>query len=99
MLRPAFRHCRAAFDKGCFVGGGVEYSSTSIPGLFSEDRSTGCPEYRRTAITSESLASTCAPALPDPFGNINSRKMFTYTVEVELVYRFNWGGAPVAAKY
>ncbi len=34
----------------------------------------------------------------DPFGNIDSRKMVTYTAKTELVYRFNWGG-PVVAKY
>jgi hypothetical protein len=35
----------------------------------------------------------------DPFGNIDSRRMTVYTAKTELVYRFNWGGAPIAARY
>jgi len=86
------------FD-GVFVGSGFEYQLDFLPGLFvkSEGRASW---YNRkdSRLTCVAAGTDCLGVGPDPFGNIDSRKLATYTAKTELVYRFNWGG-PVVAKY
>jgi outer membrane immunogenic protein len=84
---------------GVFVGSGFEYQLDFLPGLFvkSEGRAAWY-DRRDSRLSCVSVGTQCAGVGPDPFGNIDSRKMVTYTAKTELVYRFNWGG-PVVAKY
>ena len=57
-----------------------------------------CYDRKDSRLSCVGCRHPCAGAGPDPFGNIDSRKMIVYTAKTELVYRFNWGG-PVVAKY
>jgi len=84
---------------GFFVGSGFEYQLDFLPGLFikSEGRAAWY-DRKDSRLSCVSVGVNCAAVGPDPFGNIDSRKMVTYTAKTELVYRFNWGG-PVVAKY
>jgi outer membrane immunogenic protein len=79
---------------GIFVGTGFEYQLDFLPGLFvkSEGRAAWY-DRRDSRTTCTSVGSLCAAGAigTDPFGNIDSRKMLTYTAKTELVYRFNWG--------
>jgi outer membrane immunogenic protein len=78
--------------QGWFLGGGVEYQSGWIPGL------TWKTEYRFSeydrADRNERIIAT---GLPNGF--FNSDKLFTQTVMTSLVYRFNFWGPSVVAKY
>ena len=86
---PSFRR------DGWFVGGGVENSlnffGITAPGWFMKT------EYR--------LAEYDRVTLPDinPVTLVRQNditfKPFVQTIKTEIVYRFNWGGAPVAARY
>jgi outer membrane immunogenic protein len=85
---PSFRR------DGWFVGGGVEHSldifGLKAPGWFVKT------EYR--------LAEYDRIVLPDATAagarqNDITFKPFVQTIKTEIVYRFNWGGAPIAAKY
>jgi outer membrane immunogenic protein len=78
--------------KGWFLGAGDEYALNFLPGLFWKT------EYRFShydKTTNPSLAVTTG--LPIGF-SFDSEK-WVHTVRSELVYRFNWGGAPIAARY
>jgi outer membrane immunogenic protein len=87
---------------GFFVGSGFEYQLDFLPGLFfkSEGRAAWY-DRKDSRLTCATVGANCAAIAvgTDPFGNIDSRKMTVYTAKTELVYRFNWGGAPVAARY
>jgi outer membrane immunogenic protein len=86
------------FD-GVFLGSGFEYQLDFLPGLFVKTEGRAAWYDRRDSrLSCVSAGTQCVGAGPDPFGNIDSRKMITYTAKTELVYRFNWGG-PVVAKY
>jgi outer membrane immunogenic protein len=84
---------------GFFIGSGFEYQLDFLPGLFvkSEGRAAWY-DRKDSRLSCVSAGTACAGVGPDPFGNIDSRKVVTYTAKTELVYRFNWGG-PVVAKY
>lgn len=87
------------FD-GFFIGSGFEYQLDFLPGLFL--KSEGRAAWYNSAdsrVACVSAGTRCAGAGPDPFGNIDSREMITYSAKTELVYRFNWSGAPVSARY
>jgi outer membrane immunogenic protein len=85
--------------KGWFLGSGVEYQSGWLPGLtwkteyrFSEYDRVDRPEI----FTGGGLAGGVPGAL---VGTFSSDKLFVQTVMTSLVYRFNFGGPSVVAKY
>jgi len=80
---------------GWFVGGGVENNldifGISAPGLFMKT------EYRAAFYDRATLSENLAGGIPS--GNAVTFKPWVQTISTSLVYRFNWGGAPIAAKY
>jgi outer membrane immunogenic protein len=84
-----------SFDRnGWFVGGGVENSLSFFGsrGWFMKTEYR-VAEYDRTAIGQlDNLTGL-------PVANNITFKPVVQTVTTALVYRFNWGGAPIAAKY
>jgi outer membrane immunogenic protein len=87
---------------GWFVGGGVENNldifGITAPGWFMKT------EYRSAFYDRVALTETLAPtnpfgAAPGPTGLAITFKPWVQTISTSLVYRFNWGGAPIQAKY
>ncbi|MBR1272499.1 autotransporter domain-containing protein [Bradyrhizobium sp. AUGA SZCCT0222] len=78
--------------KGWFIGAGDEYALNFLPGLFWKN------EYRFSEfdVATNPIRIT-ATGLPTGV-SIDSEK-YTHTVRSQLVYRFNWGGGAVVAKY
>jgi outer membrane immunogenic protein len=77
---------------GWFIGGGTEYALNWFPGLFWKT------EYRFSDFKSKDLA-VFSTATGVPNGFIEHTDPTVQTIRSELVYRFNWGGAPVSARY
>jgi outer membrane immunogenic protein len=90
---PSFRR------DGWFIGGGVEnnldFFGISAPGWFMKT------EYRSAFYDRISLPETFAPAsgFAGLTGTATTFKPWVQTISTSLVYRFNWGGAPIQAKY
>jgi outer membrane immunogenic protein len=90
---PSFRR------DGWFIGGGVENNldifGISAPGWFMKT------EYRSAFYDRISLPETFAPAsgFAGLTGTAVTFKPWVQTISTSLVYRFNWGGAPIQAKY
>ena len=88
-----------SFDRnGWFIGGGVENNldlfGISAPGWFMKT------EYRSAFYDRVTLPGTVTPAFGGgPTGTAVTFKPWTQTISTSLVYRFNWGGPPVAARY
>ena len=84
---------------GWFIGGGVEnnldFFGISAPGWFMKT------EYRSAFYDRISLPTTFHPdtGLAGLTGTAVTFKPWVQTISTSLVYRFNWGGAPVQAKY
>jgi outer membrane immunogenic protein len=83
---------------GWFIGGGVENNldifGIAAPGWFMKT------EYRSAFYDRIALPETFVPALGGgPTGTAATFKPWTQTISTSLVYRFNWGGAPIAARY
>jgi outer membrane immunogenic protein len=84
---------------GWFIGGGVENNldifGITAPGWFMKT------EYRSAFYNRVSLPETFAPAsgFTGLTGTATTFKPFVQTISTSLVYRFNWGGGPVVAKY
>jgi outer membrane immunogenic protein len=85
---------------GWFLGGGVEYQSGWIPNLtwkteyrFSEYDRADRPEFFNGGGFFTGIP------VGTPTGTFSSDKLFVQTVMTSLVYRFNWGGPAVAARY
>jgi len=77
---------------GWFVGGGYEYGLGWLPGVFWKT------EYRFADYGHENVAIIdTATGVPTGL-SIDSHK-FVQTVRSELVWRFNFGGGPVVARY
>jgi outer membrane immunogenic protein len=97
LLGPPFGIAIGAYTdqrtyKGWFLGAGDEYALSFLPGLFWKT------EYRVSEFNRESNALfRTSTGLPTTFSE-DSRK-WVQTVRSELVYRFNWGGGGVVAKY
>jgi outer membrane immunogenic protein len=75
---------------GWFLGSGYEYALDFIPGLNWKT------EYRFAEYRSES------PGLFNAAGTLvgyERSEKYVQTIRSELVYRFNWGGGPVVARY
>jgi outer membrane immunogenic protein len=86
-----------SFDRsGWFLGGGVENSmnffGVAAPGWFMKT------EYRLAEYQSIAI-SQLSDTTGLPVANNINFKPFAQTISTSLVYRFNWGGAPIAAKY
>jgi outer membrane immunogenic protein len=81
---------------GWFVGGGVENNlnifGITAPGLFMKTEYRAA--YYDTATLTESVIATGLPTTAT-----TTFKPLVQTISTSLVYRFNWNGAPVAAKY
>jgi outer membrane immunogenic protein len=81
--------------KGWFIGTGYEYGLSFIPGLFWKT------EYRYAAYHEESPALR----IPATFAGgttvigLERGHKDVQTIRSELVYRFNFGGGPVVARY
>jgi outer membrane immunogenic protein len=90
---PSFRR------DGWFVGGGVENNldifGITAPGWFWKT------EYRAAYYDRITLPETFAPGsgFAGLTGTALTFKPWVQTISTSLVYRFNWGGAPITAKY
>jgi outer membrane immunogenic protein len=81
---------------GFFVGGGTEYAIGWWPGLFWKT------EYRFADYRSQTTPIICisCPIVVNGGPAISERiHPYVQTVRTELVWRFNWGKAPVVARY
>ena len=82
--------------KGWFLATGYEYGIDFLPGLFWKT------EYRYSNYGAENPAIRVPPTAlvgaATLIGIENSRKD-VQTIRSELVYRFNFGGGPVVARY
>jgi outer membrane immunogenic protein len=79
--------------KGYFLGSGIEYALNFLPGLFWKT------EYRFSETDVEyNQRRFVATAARVPGDSYDSKK-YIQTVRSELVYRFNFGGGAVVAKY
>jgi outer membrane immunogenic protein len=82
--------------QGWFIGSGFEYNfdlfGFRLPGLFLKS------EYRYSEFDRKQL-NVLSTTTGLPTGAAETIKPFTQSVITSLVYRFNWTGAPVAAKY
>ena len=88
----------ASIRNGWFVGGGVENNLNILrinaPGWFMKT------EYRAAYLRPQAACSERVDgtnAADWPATSPSSRCV--QTISTSLVYRFNWGGAPIAAKY
>ena len=89
-------HTDSFNTQGWFVGGGVEnnlnFFGINAPGWFMKT------EYRAAYLDSKRLNERI-----DGTNVLNGRDItfrpFVQTISTSLVYRFNWGGAPISAKY
>ena len=89
-------HTDSFNTQGWFVGGGVEnnlnFFGINAPGWFMKT------EYRASYLDSKRLNEKVdvTNALA---GRDITFKPFVQTISTSLVYRFNWGGPPISAKY
>jgi outer membrane immunogenic protein len=77
---------------GYFMGTGYEYALGFLPGLYWKT------EYRFSDYRSDRLAIIPTVVGNAPGFTLDSHK-YVQTLRSELVYRFNWGKAPVVARY
>jgi outer membrane immunogenic protein len=94
---PAFATTASFHRDGWFVGGGVENNlnifGISAPGWFMKT------EYRSAFYDRVTLPETFATPPIVLTGNAVTFKPWVQTISTSLVYRFNWGGAPISAGY
>jgi outer membrane immunogenic protein len=80
--------------KGWFLGTGYEYGLSFIPGLFWKT------EYRYASYREESPGiHLTAPIVGTTLVGFERGHKDVQTIRSELVYRFNFGGGPVVARY
>jgi outer membrane immunogenic protein len=93
---PLGRHTNSFDRSGWFLGGGVENSlnifGIAAPGWFMKTEYR-VAEYNRADIAQLSDVTGL------PVANTISFRPIVQTVSTSLVYRFNWGGPPISAKY
>ena len=91
-----FGHTNSFNRNGWFLGGGIENSlnffGISAPGWFMKTE-WRVAEFDRTDIAQLSNTTNLS------IGSNISFRPIVQTVSTSLVYRFNWGGVPIAAKY
>lgn len=75
---------------GWFIGSGYEYGMNFLPGLFWKT------EYRFADYSADNVPLLAGGLQTGDY--VNSRK-YVHTVRSELVWRFNFGGSPVVARY
>jgi len=86
-------------QNGWFIGGGTEYALGWLPGLFWKN------EYRYADYgntTQNVICTVCTAVAGGPLGATGLAERTKTTVQTfrtELVWRFNWAGGPVVAKY
>ena len=89
-------HTDSFNTQGWFVGGGVENNlnifGINAPGWFMKT------EYRAAYLDSKRLQERF-DGTNTLVGQDITFKPFVQTISTSLVYRFNWTGAPIAAKY
>jgi outer membrane immunogenic protein len=80
--------------QGWFIGSGYEYQLNflSLPGLFWKT------EYRYSEFDRKQL-NVLFSGTRLPTGLAETVKPFSQSITTSLVWRFNWGGAPLVAKY
>lgn len=83
--------------QGWFIGGGAEYAIGWLPGLFWKNEYRWAQYDSRQDVVNCTTAALCGVVGPTAFAERNRPSV--QTVRSELVWRFNWGGAPVTAKY
>jgi outer membrane immunogenic protein len=99
---PAFTTTPSFRRDGWFIGGGVENNldifGISAPGWFmkTEYRSAF---YERISLPETFAAGNAFGAPVGLTGTATTFKPWVQTISTSLVYRFNWGGAPLVAKY
>lgn len=76
--------------KGWFLGSGLEYALAWAPGL------TVKTEYRFSEFD---VGTNQLRVLNTPVGEVIDSKKYVQTVTTSLSYKFNFGGAPLVAKY
>jgi outer membrane immunogenic protein len=77
---------------GWFIGSGYEYGLGFLPGLFWKT------EYRFADYSADVIPIVVtATGAPTAF-SVDSQK-YVQTIRSEIVWRFNFGGAPIAARY
>ena len=91
-LGPAGFYTGSKTYKGWFLGAGDEYALSFLPGLFWKTEYRFA-EYDRAANPFLATATGLTTG-----SSVDSQK-WVHTVRSELVYRFNWGGGGVVAKY
>jgi outer membrane immunogenic protein len=93
---PSGLHTNSFNRNGVFVGGGVENNlnifGISAPGWFMKT------EYRAAYYGNKNV-NELFDGTNLLFGRDIAFKPFVQTISTSLVYRFNWGGAPIAARY
>ena len=93
---PSGLHTDSFNTQGWFVGGGVENNlnifGINAPGWFMKT------EYRAAYLDRKNLQER-VDVTNLPTGFDITFKPFVQTISTSLVYRFNWGGAPIQAKY
>ncbi|WKA25720.1 outer membrane protein [Bradyrhizobium roseum] len=93
---PAGTHTNGFSRNGWFVGGGVEnnlnFFGINAPGWFMKT------EYR-TAFYDRKAINELVDGTNALVGRDITFKPWVQTISTSLVYRFNWGGAPVQARY
>ena len=89
-------HTDSFNTQGWFVGGGVENNlnifGINAPGWFMKT------EYRAAYLDSKRLQERF-DGTNTLVGQDITFKPFVQTISTSLVYRFNWGGAPIQARY
>jgi len=89
-------HTNSFNRNGWFVGGGVENNlnifGISAPGWFMKT------EYR-SAFYDRKAINELVDGTNAFVGNDINFKPWVQTISTSLVYRFNWSGAPIAARY
>lgn len=93
-------HLQSQRYEGFFIGGGTEYAITLVPGLFWKN------EYRYADYRNASTNILCTicttattPSLVGQSGLAERVHTTVQTIRTELVWRFNWSGPSIAAKY
>jgi outer membrane immunogenic protein len=93
---PVGGHTDGFNRNGWFVGGGVENNldifGITAPGWFMKT------EYRSAFYDRKSL-SELSDVTNLPVGRDIRFNNWNQTISTSLVYRFNWGGAPIQARY
>jgi outer membrane immunogenic protein len=88
---------------GVFIGTGIEYSFDWLPGLFLKSEGRAAWFDRKDSRAFCATAGTVCAGPNTPIfvtdDNLLSRRPITYIAKTELVYRFNWGGPAVTARY